>query len=101
MNREPERIGPILQRVLRRKGWERRLKEYQALDLWDAAVGEQVSCHTKPLKCVDSRLFVKVESPSWRNELTFLKPRLLRKLNQSLGGKVVSEIIFVGGGIDG
>ncbi len=101
MNREPERIGPILQRVLRRKGWERRLKEYQAVDLWEKAVGEPIGRHTRSLRCVDSKLFVGVESPSWRNELIFLKPRLIRKLNQSLGGKIVSDIIFIGGGFNG
>jgi len=101
MSREPEGIGSILKRVLRRKGWERKLKEYQAVNLWEVTAGEAISGHTRPLRCEDSKLFVQVESPSWRNELTFLKPRLIQKLNQSLGDKIVSDIIFVGGRFDG
>jgi len=101
MSKGPERIGPILTRILRGRGWERKLKEYQTLSLWGEVAGEAIRRRTRPLRCEDSKLFVEVESPSWRNELVFLKPKLIRRLNQSLGGEVVLDIIFLGGGFDG
>ncbi len=101
MSREPERIGLILQRFLRRRGWERKVKENQAVNLWGIACGEAIRNHTKALRCEESKLFVRVESPSWRNELAMLKPKLIRKLNKVLGAKVISDIIFIGGGSNG
>ena len=41
------------------------------------------------------KLFVRVKTPTWRNELVFLKSEIISKLNRRVGKKVVKDIVFV------
>jgi len=61
---------------------------------WNRVVGDTIASKTSPLRVKDSILFVRVESPSWRNELVFLKPKIIKELNQLLKATVVKEIVF-------
>ncbi len=90
----PKRIKGILNATLRRLGLEKRIREYAVLSLWDEVVGEGIASHTKPLKVYDGRLTVLVESPSWTQELTFLKNGIMERLNKSIGKGVIKDIYF-------
>ncbi|MCG2675566.1 DUF721 domain-containing protein [bacterium] len=90
----PKRIKRILNAILRKLGLEKRIKECAILSLWNDAVGENIALHTKPLKVYDGRMTVLVESSSWTQELTFLKNRIIERLNRSIGKEVIKDIYF-------
>jgi hypothetical protein len=90
----PKRIKRILNATLRKLGLEKRIKECAILSFWNEAVGESIASHTRPLKVYDGRMTVLVESPSWTQELTFLKNRIIERLNRSIGKEVVRDIYF-------
>jgi predicted nucleic acid-binding Zn ribbon protein len=91
---QPERIDRILSRTLKGLRIDHRIKEESAVLSWNKVVGETIASKTKPLRVKDSILFVRAESPSWRNELVFLKPRIIKELNQLLKADVVKDIVF-------
>ena len=95
--RQPELLGSILSRALRRVGLETKVKEQRVLLLWDEVVGEEISNRTKAVDFKNSRVFVEVRSATWRNELLFLKPAIIDRLNKAVGKSVVEDIIFLGG----
>jgi len=90
----PKRIKRILNATLRKLGLEKRIKECAILSFWNDAVGESIALHTKPLKVYDGRMTVLVESPSWTQELTFLKSGIMERLNSTIGKKVIKDIYF-------
>ena len=90
----PKRIKRILNAILRKLGLEKRIKECAILSFWNDAVGENIALHTKPLKVYDGRMTVLVESSSWTQELTFLKNRIIERLNRSIGKEVIKDIYF-------
>jgi predicted nucleic acid-binding Zn ribbon protein len=92
-----ERIGRILDSVVESLGLKKKLDEGKAILIWEKAVGEKIANHTRPLRVEGSKLFVEVSGSSWRNELTFLKPEIIQKLNSAAGSEVVDDIIFVAG----
>ena len=92
--RQPERIGRVLTRTLKGLKIDRRVKEETALLKWAEVVGEKIAAQTQPLRVKDSILFVKVENASWRNELVFLKAKIIKELNQSVRANVVKDIVF-------
>jgi len=65
-----------------------------AVQKWSEACGEGISKVAEAYKIEDGRLFVRVESAPWRNELLYLKPRLIGKLNRLIGKEVVKDIVF-------
>jgi predicted nucleic acid-binding Zn ribbon protein len=90
----PERIGKILTKNLRNLGIDRRLKEESIVLNWNRLVGERIASKALPLKVRDSILFVSVENASWRNELFFMKRKIIDELNRSVKDNVIKDIVF-------
>jgi predicted nucleic acid-binding Zn ribbon protein len=90
----PEQIGKILTKNLRNLGIERRLKEENIVLNWSRLVGERIASKANPLRVKDSILFVSVENASWRNELFFMKRKIIEELNRSVKGNVIRDIVF-------
>ena len=93
-SRQPEKIGKVLTRTLKGLKIDRRVKEETTLLNWDKVVGERIASQTNPLRVKDSILFVRVENASWRNELVFLKGKIIKELNQSVRANVIKDIVF-------
>jgi predicted nucleic acid-binding Zn ribbon protein len=97
MNRRPahpERIDKILGRTLKSLKMERRIQQETAVLNWGQVVGERIAAQAIPLRIRDSILFVRVENASWRNELVFLKSKIIQELNQSVKANVIKDIVF-------
>ena len=90
----PERIDRVLVRTLKSLNIDRRIKEETLLLNWSKVVGDRIASETIPLRVKDSILFVRVENASWRNELVFLKGKIIKQLNQSVKANVLKDIVF-------
>lgn len=84
MLKEPERIGNILSRVLQQFGLKVGIEQHKALIIWGQVVGKNISAHTKPGWINHGILWVLVDDSIWHQELEFLKPQIVEKLNQHL-----------------
>jgi predicted nucleic acid-binding Zn ribbon protein len=93
-SRHPEQIGSILTKSLRSLHVDRRLKEESILLNWNRLVGERIASKANPVKIRDSILFLRVENACWRNELFFMKRKIIEELNQSAKGNVIKDIVF-------
>ena len=69
-------------------------EENLAIAFWDGVVGPEVAKKTEPHKVTKGTLFVKVRDTVWRNELTFLKPQIIQKLNDKLEEPAIKDIKF-------
>lgn len=74
---------------------EKRLKGEAVIQNWERVVGPKIALNARATRFFDSKLVVEVENPSWRNELIFLKEKILIGLNKSINSKVVKDILFV------
>jgi predicted nucleic acid-binding Zn ribbon protein len=74
---------------------EGKLNEVKVIHSWQKVVGKMISAHTKDLYIKNGRLFVKIDSPALKNELTFRRTEIADKLNQEAGGKVIEEVILI------
>jgi len=91
----PESLGGVLQNLLKNLGLEKRINEQKLILNWEKIVGARIAEKSKAFKIEGEKLFVKVESPSWRNELFYLKKEIIDKLNQSVEQEVIKDIIFI------
>jgi predicted nucleic acid-binding Zn ribbon protein len=91
----PESLGGVLQNLLRNLGLEKRIKEQELVLNWDKIVGEKIADKAKAYKIEGNKLFVRVESSCWRNELFYLKKDIIEKLNNSVKKEIVKDIIFL------
>jgi hypothetical protein len=64
------------------------------LGAWKEIVGEPVALHTQPRTIRNRILFIDVSHPTWIQQLQFLKPTLLEKINTFLGESPIQDIRF-------
>jgi predicted nucleic acid-binding Zn ribbon protein len=62
---------------------------------WYEVVGEKISEIAIPVKNKNGVLFIKVEDPIWRFELSRRKEELLPKINERIKKNTIKEIVFI------
>ncbi len=89
-----ERIDKIIDRALKYCGIEDMVLERRVLDLFPKIVEKKIISHVNSLNIEDRILFVKFDSPTWANQMLFLKKDILKKINSNLPKKFIRNIIF-------
>jgi predicted nucleic acid-binding Zn ribbon protein len=89
-----EPVGKVLGALLEDLGIGKKLKQYEAVRVWQDVVGEKIAAVAVPTKIVNGTLIVKVEKSTWRNELSLLKREIIAKINASLKEEIVKDIKF-------
>lgn len=87
-------IASILKAVVHRHGIETPLFEYRLRRRWSEIVGEQLAAHTRPDQIRFKKLYLIVENSVWLQQLTFLKPTLIEKINAWADGPILSDILL-------
>ena len=68
--------------------------ELKIINSWPKMVGPFIAKHTIDLSIRNKVLFVRVDSDSLRNELSYSKSLLLKNLNEVVGKEAISEIVL-------
>jgi predicted nucleic acid-binding Zn ribbon protein len=80
---------------LKKNDLERGVNQNKAIIIWEQIVGEKIAENTKADSVEYGVLMVKVETPTWRQELIFKKQEILGKINHQLGQNTIREIRFI------
>jgi hypothetical protein len=90
----PQPLRSILEKTLKTLEIDVPLKTYTILGAWNEIVGESVAVHSQPRSIRNRILFIDVSHPTWMQQLQFLKPTLLEKVNTFLGEPLIQDIRF-------
>ena len=71
---------------------ESKLNETKVISAWEEVTGKLISRHTNQMYIKDRTLFVKVDSAALREELTYQRSKLVKKLNLAAGHEVIEDI---------
>lgn len=101
----PPALAPVsatLNAIAHQYGLEAKLLEHRLRLNWGKLVGDSIAMHTRPEAIRFRKLSLIADSSVWLQQLTFLKPDLLKKINATAGDVFVSDLILrvgeVGGG---
>lgn len=94
-------FGSILSGLSKRLGLDSKLLELRLRNRWRDIVGEPIASHTRPAQIRFKKLYLIVRNSVWLQQLTFLKPALLAKLQADSGTEAVTDIAFRVGEIPG
>jgi len=93
-NSFPSSVGEVLEKLFNKLSIDKKLKEVNALKLWEEVTGEKISQHSLPLFVRKGNLFVRVDNSGWLTQLTYLKHEIISELNKRLGGESIKNIYF-------
>jgi len=94
---KPTALGKILEETLERMEIKRGVREKLSLFVWADAVGPEIARHSRPVRAQRGVLTVETANPAWSQQLTLLKPGLLKAINERLGGKLIKDLRFQSG----
>jgi hypothetical protein len=87
-------LPDILARFLKTHGMASRLLEFTLQQHWIEIAGEHVGRHTRPESIRHHKLYLVAENSVWLQQLLFLKPELLAKLNGIADGEALTDIVL-------
>lgn len=93
-SKEPVVVANVLSGVLEKFGLQKGVEQHKSLIIWKRVVGKNIAKHTSPGWITNNILWVIVDDSVWRQELEFLKPQIIEKLNAHLDGVKIKGIKF-------
>jgi len=87
-------LSEALDAVIKELGIRKSVVSNRARDVWGEAVGDLISANTT-LQIVDrDKLIVIVSNDAWRQELSYRKEEIIKKINELIGEEAIKDIIF-------
>lgn len=87
-------LPDILARFLKTHGMASHMLEFTLQEHWIEIAGEHVGRHTRPESIRHHKLHLTAENSVWLQQLLFLKPELLAKLNGIAEGEALTDIVL-------
>lgn len=88
-------ISQAIQALLKSQHLKPKFDEASVVVSWEQIVGKSIAKRTRRVYIRDRVLFVELQSPSLKHDLSYHKAQILEKLNKEFGDGVVSEIILM------
>ena len=87
-------LPDILSRFLKTHGMAIHMLKFRLQQHWREIVGEHVALHTWPESIRHRKLYLVAENSVWLQQLLFLKPELLAKINAAADGEALTDIVL-------
>ena len=93
-------LGSVIRDMLKNHRLKTDTSLIRVWDVWEEAVGEVIAANTRPAAFKGDLLIVNAASSSWLQQLRFLKPDIIQKINHILEERAVQDIKFKIGPVD-
>lgn len=90
--RDVQSISDLLNMYLRREGLETPLLQKRAVDAWDTLMGPSIARFTSEKFIKNQTLFVKILNPALRQDLTMMRSRIVKRINETVGSQVIVDV---------
>lgn len=71
--------------------------DIQALEIdaaWEKIMGKTIANYTDKLQIIGDKLFVYTNVAPLKNELLYQKEKIIQRVNETLGSKVINEVVI-------
>ena len=86
-------IGEALQQFLKKSRLKAGVQAVQIEEVWEEIMGKTVAKYTDKLQIIGSTLFVTTTVAPLKNELIYQKEKIIERVNEALGEKVIKEVV--------
>lgn len=90
-----EQLGDIVNQILRLNGLETPLNHYRIVEAWKTTIGKNFEKYTENVYIRNQSLYVKLNSPALKNELSMYSKKMAEQLNKEVNAQVIANIIFI------
>ncbi len=92
--RQPVKIADAVSAALQRLGLESRVRQHDIWRIWPLVVGPQIARHAQPFSVWQGRLIGHVTESVWLHQLSMMRHRLVRAVNDRLAPAAIREMVL-------
>ena len=97
-DRDPHPVGAEIDRLVASRGWDTDVQVGSVVGRWAAIVGERVAGNVEVVAFEGTTLTVRAASTAWATQMRLLVSTVLGRIEEEVGGGVVTEIVVRGPG---
>ena len=71
-----------------------KISEARLISTWEKVLGKTIAKHTRKLYISKGTLFVYLDNPALKNELTYARERMKELLNEEAGEELVKDVVI-------
>ena len=89
-----QKIDEVISDYLRELRIEVKLTETGLINAWPEIVGPSIAKQTEKVYIRNGIFYVHVKSPVLRNELSYMKTRIMEVLNEKAGRVIINKVVL-------
>jgi hypothetical protein len=70
------------------------IQAMQIEDIWEEIMGKTVAKYTDKIQVINTTLYITTNVAPLKNELLYQKEKIIEKVNEALGNKLIKEVII-------
>jgi predicted nucleic acid-binding Zn ribbon protein len=90
-----QHIGQAIRQLLKEYHLKPKFDEANVVSSWERIVGKPVAKRTKRIYIRNKVLFIELDSPAMKSDLSFHKNHLLKTIEAEFGNGVLKEIVLM------
>lgn len=87
-------IGDALKDFLKKSKLKSGVQALQIQEVWEKLMGRTIANYTDKIEIINSTLFISTSVAPLKNELIYQKTKILERVNEALGEKVIKEVVI-------
>ena len=87
-------LSSVMRKILRNPKLSERLVKLDILEIWDDIIGPNLQKYVIDSKVYKDKLYIKLKSSNLRNEFSYRKTDIIKRINSRVGKKLIVDIIF-------
>jgi predicted nucleic acid-binding Zn ribbon protein len=94
-NSNEQSLKEVINELLKTYKLEKGITESKVINSWEKVAGSIIYKHTEKIYVRNNKLYVKLDAPSLKHELSFAKSKLIKKINKTIGQDFIEEMFFL------
>jgi len=83
-----------MQQFLKQSRLKGSIQSLQIEDIWEQIMGKTIARYTDKIQIVNQTLFISSTVAPLKNELLYQKEKIIERVNEALGEKVIKEVVI-------
>lgn len=87
-------LADAMKEFLKKSKLKGGIQALQIQDAWEKIMGRTIAKYTDKIEIIGSTLFISSNVAQLKNELLYQKPKIIERVNEALGERVITEVVI-------
>lgn len=88
------KLGDALKQFLEKSNLKNGIRAVQIEGVWEEVMGKTIARYTDKIQIINQTLFIYTAVGPLKQELLYQKPKIIERINEALGEKVIKEVVI-------